>query len=251
MCFHESLGITDGSYEVSFFFSLLNSGIPMYSSSLPWPVFSDRPPISGHSEFTISNSHRHPSKPQIHDTAKFSSGPAFEAFRYNYDATFLQRVNGISSLATTAMESSNREKRSEKEERKLSCGICYKVFMRPSALRVHMRIHNGEKPFQCVHCPRSFSQSGNLTVHMRIHTGEKPFTCTICRKGFSQSNSLKVHIRTHTGEKPFKCRSCRKRFTDRLVKLLFLSIDFKNSLSVHSHEQKPKTLDRAVTTSAL
>ena len=190
----------------------------MHSSPIPWQVFSDMP-ISSQCKFGTCSMHFEPSRPScthVYGTTTFSSTPQMDALCYNYDPVLLPRVSGISPLAT--VQSSKKRKKTEKEkEKKLTCGICKKTFLRPSAIKVHMRIHNGEKPFQCSYCPRSFSQSGNLTVHMRMHTGEKPFSCPVCCKGFSQSNSLKVHIRTHTGEKPFKCGTCLKRFADRLV----------------------------------
>lgn len=188
-------------------FLLLSIRIRPPTTTVPWQVYPETT-VTTHCQFPNCNMYL-----QLPNVTNAS--PLLEAYHFNYESTIPPYISGAPPMVTPVPLSRTNNKTKENTCRKLACEICNKMFLRPSALKVHMRIHSGDRPFKCTHCPRTFTQSGNLTVHLRKHSGERPFTCTICLKRFSQSNSLRVHIRRHTGEKPYQCMECKKRFADR------------------------------------
>ncbi|XP_042306644.1 zinc finger and SCAN domain-containing protein 30-like [Sceloporus undulatus] len=101
--------------------------------------------------------------------------------------------------------------------RRYECPECRKTFSSTKILKIHRRIHTGERPHECSHCGERFTQHGHLRRHQRRHTGESPYECPECGKSFSRRDTLLEHQRIHTGERPYKCSYCGKGFTKSIT----------------------------------
>ncbi|KAL4712163.1 hypothetical protein ACJJTC_011024 [Scirpophaga incertulas] len=112
---------------------------------------------------------------------------------------------------------------------KFSCTQCSYRCHAPATLKIHERVHSGEKPFSCTFCDYKSGQKNNVAKHILVHMKEKPFSCQYCDYRCAQKNNLVVHERTHTGFKPFACPYCEYRTVQKpnLVKHMYLHTDQK------------------------
>ncbi|CAB1414419.1 unnamed protein product [Pleuronectes platessa] len=138
---------------------------------------------------SVSNSVCHPVLPMLSDQfkAKFPFGGLLDSMQTSETSKLQQLVENIDKKMTDPNQ----------------CVICHRVLSCQSALKMHYRIHTGERPFKCKICGRAFTTKGNLKTHFGVHRSKPPLrvqhSCPICQKKFTNAVVLQQHIRMHMG----------------------------------------------------
>ena len=91
---------------------------------------------------------------------------------------------------------------------KHKCPDCSYTTHRKKDLKVHLRVHSGERPFACPTCDSTFTLKANRDTHVRrVHLKSDQVACSWsqCDKTFSSVASLRLHVAAVHLKMRFSC----------------------------------------------
>ena len=83
------------------------------------------------------------------------------------------------------------------QQTRFECSKCKEKFTCFTDFIKHKKVHSfyGFKPqFKCQYCGKYCKSRYDLRVHERIHTGEKPYKCSQCSAAYAQKGNLNWHM---------------------------------------------------------
>jgi hypothetical protein len=209
-----SVGMEDGSFAPR--------NVTMNVKDLPHKITSGATPLPGTTQNQSKQNEQLNTITKINAASIAAAASSSSKVEAEHPTTMSSTIDAADSsgqavaaptTTTSATLQSNQEIMQTNAEGRSVCGICQKVFQKPSQLRMHVNIHYMERPFKCNDCAVSFRTKGHLVKHERSaghfnkvninqtfgapsSSNPRPFKCMDCLVKFRIHGHLAKHLRS-------------------------------------------------------